>query len=67
MVRKRLENQGKTVRKKNKKTKEKSLEPLTIQRVQDFCVWQGQKDLNPRHVVLETVYECENCLKRLHC
>ena len=34
-------------------SKEKTLKPLKFQRLQGFQIWQGHKDSNPGHVVLE--------------
>ena len=36
------------------KRKEKASKMACLSRFQDFWKWQGQKDLNPRHAVLET-------------
>ena len=47
-----LEKRVKSVR-KNYFSKREILKPLYINGFR-ICSWQGQKDLNPRHAVLET-------------
>ena len=64
IFRKFLENPKKVADRENFCKKKKSSKTAYLSHFWDIIPWQGQKDLTPRHAVLERLLKAQNCIDK---